>query len=51
MHGYNRGILGSSLTVHYNGELQASMQGYSDGSLGPNNCPLYWQSIGLQSRL
>jgi hypothetical protein len=31
---YSKGSLGASITVHYNGYVEASMQGYIDNSLG-----------------
>jgi hypothetical protein len=36
MQGYSKGSMGPSITVHYNGQVEASMQGYSKGSLGPS---------------
>jgi hypothetical protein len=35
MQGYYKGSLGHSIKVHYNGPVEASMQGYSNGSVGP----------------
>jgi hypothetical protein len=35
MQDYNKVSVGSFITVHYNGQVEASMQGYSNGSVGP----------------
>jgi hypothetical protein len=35
MQGNRKGSLGPSITVHYNGYLEAFMQGYSKGIFGP----------------
>jgi hypothetical protein len=34
MQGYSKGSVGPSISVHYNGYLEASMQGYNKGSVG-----------------
>jgi hypothetical protein len=36
MQGYSKVSLGPSITVHYNGYVEAYMRGYSKGSLGPS---------------
>jgi hypothetical protein len=41
MQGYSKGINGSFIPDHYNGMLEASMQGYSKGSVGPS----FWSNI------
>jgi hypothetical protein len=33
---YSKGSFGHSITIHYNGNLDASKQAYSKGSLGPS---------------
>jgi hypothetical protein len=35
MQGYSNGSLWPSITVQYNGSVEASKLGYSKGSLGP----------------
>jgi hypothetical protein len=35
MQGYSVASLGPSITVHYNGLVEASLQGYNKGSEGP----------------
>jgi hypothetical protein len=34
MEGYSKGSVGPTVTVHYNGKVEAFMQGYSKGSVG-----------------
>jgi hypothetical protein len=34
MEGYSNGTLGSSIKVHYYGQLESSMEDYNNGSLG-----------------
>jgi hypothetical protein len=36
MQGYSKSNMGNSITVRYNGYVEASMQGYSKCSLGPS---------------
>jgi hypothetical protein len=36
MQDYSKVSVGSSITVHYNGKVEASMQEYCKGSLGPS---------------
>jgi hypothetical protein len=36
MQGYSKGSVGPSITVHYNGDVQASMKNYNYGSVGPS---------------
>jgi hypothetical protein len=33
MQSYNKGFVGLFVTVHYNGQVEASMQGYRKGSV------------------
>jgi hypothetical protein len=40
MQGYSNGSLGPSITEHYHGYVEASMQGNSEGSSGSNIGPL-----------
>jgi hypothetical protein len=35
MQGYTKVSVGPSITVHYNGKVEASIQGYIKGSVGP----------------
>jgi hypothetical protein len=35
MQGYSKGSVEPFVTVHYNGQVEASMEGYSKGSVGP----------------
>jgi hypothetical protein len=36
MQGYIKGSVGPSISVHYNGYVEAYMQGYIKGSVGPS---------------
>jgi hypothetical protein len=36
MQGYSEGSQGPLVTVHYNGYIEASVQGYSKGVRGPS---------------
>jgi hypothetical protein len=35
MQGYSKGSVGPSITVHYNGYVEASILGYSKRNMGP----------------
>jgi hypothetical protein len=36
MQGYNKGSVGTFITVHFNGKVEASMQGYNKAVWGPS---------------
>jgi hypothetical protein len=52
MQGYSKGYLGRYLTVHYNGNIESSIQGYSKDRLGAlYKSPLEWFARGLHAGL